>query len=99
MEEKAKGWRRSRLLGKWDYGSAKRGRDEVGWRRWWELEGGGSWKDEGRRGGIIGTGTDARVGIGHRRRQGQREEGWAAMETNGATWPNVALLAQRLRDG
>lgn len=53
---------------------------------------GGSWKDEGGHGGIIGTGADARVRIGDRRRQGRWEKGWAAAETNGATLPKPCLL-------
>lgn len=59
---------------------------------------GDSWKDEGERGGIIGTGADARVGIGDSKRRDRREEGWAAAETNGATLPRPSWLRASVMD-
>lgn len=59
---------------------------------------GDSWKDEGGRGGIIGTGADARVGIGDSKRRDRREEGWAAAETNGATLPRPSWLRASVMD-
>lgn len=66
----------------------------------WEVGGwvGDSWKDEGGRGGIIGTGADARVGIGDSKRRERREEGWAAAETNGATLPRPSWLRASVMD-
>lgn len=95
MEEKAKGERggvwwengiRARLKGAgWRWGGGGGG----GWRA------GGSWKDEGECGRIIGAGANARVGIGDRRRQGRWEEGWAEAETSG--WAATLLRPRLLR--